>query len=103
MLAAVANDERPGRRGAASSDVISCRLSLRAVAEGDRLGLAPRSPSAAGGSRLPFPRPLPGQLVEALRAHRAAQLEEREMVLLVLRWLRHRADLHTLARDTGVS
>jgi hypothetical protein len=24
-------------------------------------------------------------------------------VLLVLRWLRHRADLHTLARDTGVS
>src|SRR3954466_4994093 len=86
-------------------------------APGVRVGLAkeptplPQELAVAHRARLDVPAPILKAVTGWISRHRrrpGARPWQRAatvhaQVLLVLRWLRHRADVHALARDTGVS
>src|SRR3954466_14315447 len=86
-------------------------------APGVRVGLAkepthlPQELAVAHRARLDVPAPILKAVTGWIARHRrrpGAQPWQRAatvhaQVVLVLRWLRHRGDVHTLARDIGVS
>src|SRR3954447_14361781 len=70
----------------------------------------PREPAVPHRARLDVPAPILKTVTGWIARHRrrpGARPWQRAATVhaqvLVLRWLRHRADLHSLARDTGVS